>query len=142
MLKSLIQGLRLYSLLLFLIPTIAILVSLFLNNHLSKYNSSTYLKGKIESFVMECNLGNGYCLDTLITTELHKCSKFTISKNYYIDGELFGIENKLVHILSKAESIAIGLPESKTIGLISADQLKLLGEKNKIEIKLSKYRQK
>jgi len=85
---SLIRYLRLYSLLLFLIPLIALLGSLLLLNHLQTFNSYYYPLGTTEAKTYECTYENKYCENIYQRIKFHECSKYVIRQGYIFNGIL------------------------------------------------------
>ncbi len=83
-LESYIKRLRLYSFLLFVVPTIALLGSLLLLNHLISFKSNSYPYGKIEFKNYECTSENNYCAIKKIN--FNDCSKYVIKQGWIRDG--------------------------------------------------------
>ena len=83
---SLIRHLRLYSLLLFLIPLVALLGSLLLVNHLQNFDSYYYPLGTTEAKTYECTYENKYCANIYKKIKFHECSKYVIRQGYFFNG--------------------------------------------------------
>lgn len=88
-LKSCIKNLRIYSLLLFLIPLTALMGSLLFSNYLFHYGVHyNFPLGKTDANIYQCTYENHYCAKLFKEIEFHKCSKYYIHKAWYLNGKV------------------------------------------------------
>jgi len=131
-LGKIIHKLRINSLLLFIIPSIAVLGSLLIHNHLSKkdytlqieYSNLKDVPGK--EYIEDCTINNNYCLkigdepgqfgNEEMLTDFNKCRmhvvEFSFSdntgkiyRNNIIPKSLFKFDNKKARLVIKNESV-------------------------------------
>ena len=92
----LILKLRKYAFLLFLVPTIGLLGSLFFHNFLINYNfiHHSYEEGKKYPSKITCNVQNNYCLtvNTIKTQNLDNCPLFIPKVYILINGKKIKVE--------------------------------------------------
>ena len=101
--RSVISKIRLYSALLFIVPSFALFFSLFLNNHIISYQHYIFPHGiKEDVVIVSCNAENKYCHQIFQQNQkFNACSKYKkriVKRDYILNGNFikFSDAEKLI----------------------------------------------